>query len=364
MIQTGNWLRPAADRFVVGGKFSGLILGLCLWAFPLDALEADFERVSFTDIPGWQEDDHQAAFDVFLKSCGNKKGKQYISEEIWKPICAFAKTKPDAKVFFEVMFQPVIIGPNSDALFTGYFEPSIAGSRKRGGKFQHAIYKKPPEVKSGTQYKTRGEIEAGALAGRGLEIAYLADPVDTFFLHIQGSGRIDLDNGKPLRVGYAAKNGHKYRSVGAEMVRRKILASGQASAGRIKSWVKRNPNQGKELLNHNKSYVFFREIKSLRSDEGPEGAMRVPLTKMRTVAVDPKFNPLGMPVYLDMSGKYPLQRLMIAQDVGSVIKGPQRADIFFGTGNKAGKSAGRTKNKGRMYTLLPLEVIRDLEAVR
>ena len=260
------------------------------------------------------------------------------------------------------MFQPVIIESGSETLFTGYFEPSIAGSRQRSGKYQHAIYKKPPEVSEGTQYKTRAEIQAGAIAGRGLEIAYLADPVDTFFMHIQGSGQIDLDNGQSLRVGYAAKNGHKYRSVGAEMVRRKILPSGQASAGRIKAWVKRNPNQGMELLNHNKSFVFFREIKSLDANEGPEGAMRVPLTKMRSVAVDPRYNPLGMPVYLDMKGKLPLQRLMIAQDVGSVIKGPQRADIFFGTGSKAGKDAGRTKNTGRLYSLLPLEVIRDLEA--
>jgi len=316
---------------------------------PTQAVEESVTPISFSALPGWAEDDHSAAFKAFLRSCNAPKGKKYISKEVWKPLCRFAKTDPNPREFFETMFQPVVIGEDSQTKFTGYYEPTIQGSRTRGGKYQTPIYRKPPELKSGSQFKTRGEIQNGALAGRGLEIAWLADPVEAFFLSIQGSGRIELTDGKSIRVGFAAKNGHKYRSVGQEMVRRGLLSKSQASAGNIKKYVRNNPTQGLELLAHNKSYVFFSELKKLKSSDGPLGAMGISITDLRTVAVDAKYNPLGMPVYIVKQGRDPLQRLMIAQDIGSAIKGPQRADIYYGTGNSAGKIAGRTKATGRMY---------------
>lgn len=321
----------------------------------VNAIEETITPVSFRDLPGWENDDHGAAFDAFLKSCDAPKGKKHLSKDVWKPLCKFAKSNPDPKEFFELMFQPVVVGAASKTLFTGYYEPTIEGSRKRGGRYQTPIYRKPPELVPGQRWKTRGQIQAGALYGRGLEIAWLADPVEAFFLQIQGSGRISLPDGSSMRVGFAAKNGHKYSSVGQEMIRQGLMSKSKASAQNIKAFVRKNPTKGRELLAHNKSYVFFRELKKLKSTDGPLGAMGVSVTDLRTVAVDPRFNPLGMPVYIDKQGGDPLQRLMIAQDIGSAIKGPQRADIYFGTGNKAGSVAGRTKATGRMYLFLPIE---------
>jgi membrane-bound lytic murein transglycosylase A len=319
------------------------------------AIDETITPIEFADLPGWEDDDHRAAFDAFLKSCDAQKGKKHLSKEVWKPLCRFAKTNPEPKEFFELMFQPVVVGESNKTLFTGYYEPTIEGSRTRGGKYQTPIYKKPPELVLGKRWKSRGEIQAGALNGRGLELAWLADPVEAFFLQIQGSGRISLPDGSSMRVGFAAKNGHKYSSVGQEMIRQGLLAKSKASAQNIKSFVRKNPTKGRELLAHNKSYVFFRELKNLKSSDGPLGAMGVSVSDLRTLAVDPRFNPLGMPIYIDKQGRDPLQRLMIAQDIGSAIKGAQRADIYYGTGKKAGNIAGRTKATGRMYLLLPIE---------
>ena len=324
-------------------------------AAPALAIEETVTPVTFSDLPGWEDDDHAAAFKTFLNSCNAPKGKKYLSKEVWKPLCRFAKTNPDPKEFFELMFQPVLVGQKSDTLFTGYYEPTIEGSRIRGGKYQTTIYRKPSDHRVGKQYKSRAEIQAGALNGRGLEIAWLADPVEAFFLQIQGSGRISMPDGSSVRVGFSAKNGHKYRSVGQEMIRQGLMAKSKASAQNIKAFVRKNPTKGRELLAHNGSYVFFKELKKLRADQGPLGAMGISVSDLRTLAVDPKFNPLGMPIYIDKHGRDPLQRLMIAQDIGSAIKGPQRADIYYGTGNGAGKIAGRTKATGRMYLLLPIE---------
>ncbi len=163
-----------------------------------------------------------------------------------------------------------------------------------------------------------------------------------------------------MRVGFDGKNGHKYRSVGKEMIRRGILAENTASAQRIKSWVRSNPDDGQALLQHNPSFVFFKEIQGLETNVGPPGAMQVSVTKGRTVAVDQRYTPLGAPVWIDKRGPDPMQRLMVAQDVGSAIKGAQRADIFYGSGAAAGRIAGRTKSSGRLYVLLPIESVRRL----
>ncbi|MEM7243239.1 MAG: MltA domain-containing protein [Pseudomonadota bacterium] len=341
--------------------FLGLFLTFGIGAM-VYAMDETISPVSFDDLPGWAADDHKAAFDVFIKSCSAEKGKRQLDDEVWKPICKFAKTNPNPRAFFELMFQPVIIGADKDTLFTGYYEPEINGALSRGGPFQTPIYQKPPELVEGQLWKSRAEIMDGALNGRGLEIAWLEDPVEAFFLQIQGSGRIALPDGSALRVGYAAKNGHKYRSLGQEMERRGLLPKNKLSAGNIKAWVRKNPTLGRELLKHNGSYVFFRKLKSLRDDEGPLGALGLSVTTMRTIAVDPRYNPLGMPVYIDKGGRDPIQRLMIAQDIGSAIKGAQRADIFYGTGKDAGRIAGRIKDGGRMYTFLPIVSAKRLGA--
>ena len=193
------------------------------------------------------------------------------------------------------------------------------------------------------------------MQGRGLEIAWVDDPVELFFLQIQGSGRIKLPDGSFKRVGYRGSNGHSYRSIGAEMVRRGIYEPHQVSAEVIKNWVRRNPGEGEELLYHNPSYVFFREVSQVPADRGPLGAMNRSITTMRSVAIDPSFVRLGSPVWIEKDGETPLNRLMIAQDTGSAIKGAQRADVFTGTGDAAGREAGKLRDPGRLVVLMPIQ---------
>lgn len=316
--------------------------------------------VPFRNLPGWENDNHTAALNTFIKSCDKARSNNLVTKQEWATVCTVAKTKPHAKAFFEMFFQPVLIENGGRTLFTGYYEPEIIGSRHKQGKFQYPIYRRPPEVKPGHKWKTRAQIESGLLRGRGLELAWLADPVENFFLHIQGSGRLKLIDGGIMRVGFNGKNGHKYRSVGKAMVRLGIMPAHKASAQRIKAWVRRNPVNGRKLLQANPSFVFFKELKNLSPDDGPLGALRIPVTAGRTLAVDQRYTPLGAPVWIVKNGPDPLRRLMVAQDVGSAIKGAQRADIFFGSGKDAGRIAGRTKSSGRMYTLLPIETARRL----
>ncbi len=193
------------------------------------------------------------------------------------------------------------------------------------------------------------------MSGRGLEIAWVDDPVDVFFLQIQGSGRIRLTDGSVIRVGYAGANGHEYRSIGQELVRRGVFQPHQVSAQVISNWVKSNPVEGEDLLRHNPSFVFFRVVRKVPAERGPLGAMNRSVTEMRTVAVDPAYVPLGAPVWVEKRGRRAFNRLMIAQDTGSAIKGAQRADIFFGTGDKAGRRAGQVRDPGRMVVLMPIQ---------
>jgi membrane-bound lytic murein transglycosylase A len=323
---------------------------LALWMLAAVPIAAPAQDLAFSDLDGWAQDDHLAALKVFKNSCARLTGPE------WQPICNFAQnaaaSPASARAFFEMLFRPTLIGA-APALFTGYYEPELKGSKTKSGQFIYPIYARPKELVDGQAFKTRQQIEAGALRGRGLEIAWLNDPVDVFFLHIQGSGRILLPDGRVLRVGYAGRNGFAYESVGQELVRRGVMADSQVSAPAIRAYVKSNPAVGSALLNVNPSYVFFTEIKSLGAGDGPIGAMALPITAMRSVAVDPSFVPLGAPVWLEKSGANPLRRLMIAQDTGGAIKGAQRADIFFGTGAKAGDAAGVVRDGGRMVQLLP-----------
>jgi membrane-bound lytic murein transglycosylase A len=325
------------------------ILGVlaALMAAPAPAQVLEFEQLD-----GWFDDNHSAALTAFLTTC------DLIDAPDWRPICAVAADTPQddtsARSFFELFFKPVIIG-TPPALFTGYFEPELDGSPTRGGRFQYPIYRRPPELAEGTQYHSRAMIDGGILAGRGLELAWLDDPIDVYFLQIQGSGRIRMTDGSIIRVGYAAANGQPYRSIGQEMVRRGSHTLDQVSAQEIRAWVRRNPAAGRDLMNTNPSYVFFRKIGDLAADRGPIGAMGRSITTLRSVAIDPKFTPLGAPVWIEKDGRDPIRRLMVAQDTGGAIKGMQRADIFYGTGAGAGDAAGTVKDPGRMVLLLPID---------
>ncbi|WP_372887081.1 murein transglycosylase A [Shimia sp.] len=312
--------------------------------------ETSHSILAFSDLDGWEDDDHAEALKTFLNTCGDLRAPD------WRALCAAAEGFSNPRKFFELFFRPVLIEDGAEPLFTAYYEPELDGARLPDARFRFPLYRMPPEARRKAQWLTRREIETnGALQGRGLEIAWVDDPVELFFLQIQGSGRIRLADGSFLRVGYGGSNGHPYRSIGVELVRRGIYSAHQVSAQVIKNWVRRNPEQGAELLRHNDSYVFFRRISKVPADQGPLGAMNRSITRMRSIAVDPKYTPLGAPVWLEKDGKEPMRRLMIAQDTGSAIKGAQRADIFFGTGDAAGRAAGRLKDPGRMVVLLPIQ---------
>ncbi len=316
----------------------------------LSASETTHSILDFQDLDGWEEDDHDRALAVFLETCPD------MDDPDWSALCALAQQKPDARAFFELFFRPVVTENEKRPLFTGYFEPELNGALSPDSRYRFPVYRMPPEARATSQWLTRREIETGdALKGRGLEIAWVDDPVELFFLQIQGSGRIRLPDGRVIRVGYGGKNGHEYRSVGVEMVRRGIYEVHQVSAQVIKNWVRRNPVEGRELLYHNPSYVFFRSVDQVPADQGPLGAMNRSVTPGRTIAVDPAFVPLGAPVWIEKGGENPINRLMVAQDTGSAIKGPQRADIFFGTGDAAGRAAGKLRDPGRMVVLLPIQ---------
>jgi membrane-bound lytic murein transglycosylase A len=312
--------------------------------------------LGWDDLRGWAADDHGEALDVFLTTCGDR------DEAEWRALCDVAReSRGRARDFFERHFTPVLSSDGNPALLTGYYEPELDGSTVRTDSFRHAIYRLPPDVKPGAVWHSRAEIETrGLLEGRGLEIAWLADPVEAFFLQVQGSGRIRLTDGRAIRVGYGGRNGHPYRSIGSELVRQGIFDRHEVSAQRIKRWVRENPAAGAELLRHNPSFIFFREVNEVPADRGPLGAMNRSVTALRSVAVDPDIVPLGAPVWIEKGGRDPLNRLMVAQDTGSAIRGAQRADIFFGTGAKAGDMAGRVRDRGRVVVLLPVEMARRL----
>ena len=333
---TANWLGAT----VLGLSIAGAAMA-----------EPTYKLMSFSDLDDWANDDHQAALTVFSETCGD------MNDPEWASICAFAKAAPDARAFFETFFQPVLIEDGEPMLFTGYFEPELRGAPEQGGEYQHPIYRLPDDYIEGQEYLTRQQIEEGrALAGSGLEIAWLADPVDLFFLQVQGSGRIRYPDGGGIRVGYGGKNGFEYSSIGRELVDRGTYEPHQVSAQVIRNWVSDNPEEGKSLLWVNKSYVFFREVNEVPADKGPLGAMNRSITTGRSIAIDPAFTKLGTPIWIEKEGASPMHRLMVAQDTGSAIKGAQRADIFFGTGESAGREAGRIKDSGRMITLLPIQL--------
>lgn len=307
-----------------------------------------YASVSFDELEGWAADDHFAALGVFQTTCADF----LTTDEVH--LLDLARDATDARDYFERNFQPVLITDGQAPLFTGYFEPDLSGSPTCTGLFQFPIYTMPPEAKAIQPWHTRREIlTSDVMQGRGLEIAWVSDPVELFFLQVQGSGRIRFPDGQMIRVGYGGSNGHVYSSIGQELVRRGVFSAHDISADAIKIWIRNNPNEGEALLLHNDRYIFFREVREIAADQGPLGTMNQSMTPMRSIAVDPSSTPLGAPVWVEKSGASPLRRLMIAQDTGSAIKGAQRADLFLGTGDAAGILAGQINDPGRMIVLLP-----------
>lgn len=351
-------------------------------------LPSEKTKIEFVALEGWEKDDHRQAFVAFRKSCEKILSKAKGEATPIADVCRIAKMLPaklsadDARRFFEHNFDPhLVTRPEKGAMLTGYFEPEVKGSLSPSKQFATPIYAKPDDLvlaarvenraalpadltaarvdASGAYpYFTRREIEEGALKGRGLEIAYLADPYEAFVMQIQGSGLIRLPDGKGLRIGFAAKNGHPYTSVGKILVERGELQAESASLDSVLAWLRADKVRGQELMWENKSYAFFRQLGTSEALEGPQGAMQLPLFPGRSLAIDPRFHELGSPIWVaaptlnDMQGK-PLARLMIAQDTGSAIKGPVRGDIFWGSGADAGKIAGRTKHVCDFYVLIP-----------
>ena len=317
---------------------------------------AEVRLLDWADLHGWDREDHAAALQVFRETCRD------MTEGDWPALCALSE-KGEARTFFETFFRPLLITDGDDPLFTGYYEPELLGSRTRTPRFGVPLYRVPDDIPEGTPWLSREDIQtSGALENRDLEIVWVEDPVDKFFLQIQGSGRIKLAEDGDMRVGYGGKNGHPYRSIGQELVRRGVFDEHEVSAQVIRKWVHDHPEEGEALLNFNPSYVFFREVTQVPPERGPLGAMNRSITPGRSIAVDPEVIPLGAPVWVEKDGAAPLRRLMIAQDTGAAIKGAQRADIFYGTGEDAGREAGRVRDRGRMVVLLPIdEALRVLD---
>jgi len=338
------------------------------------------KRVQWSALIGWADDDLLPAWQAFLKSC-TVLGKQ----PVWKENCKMAASlqKPNNKTlrnFFESYFTPyqIINTDNSEeGLVTGYYEPLLKGSRKPSKRYRYPIYAAPselltidlgsayPELKDlrlrgrldgrkVVPYYSRAEIMSNPKILNGYEILWVEDEVELFFLHIQGSGRIVFDNGEMMKIGFADQNGHPYNSIGKFLVQRGELPLEKASMQGIKQWGQQNPSKLPELLQQNARYVFFRELPADLS--GPIGALGVPLTAGRSIAIDPLSIPQGAPVFLATTWpntNKPLNRLMVAQDVGSAIKGGIRADFFWGFGHEAGNQAGKMKQSGKMWVLMP-----------
>ena len=288
--------------------------------------------LDWAELAGWTRDDHaaaRAAFDVSADLAGFSD----LTEA------------GDARRFFEEAFEPVEVCDPGTAHFTGYYEPELAGSRVCSTKFPAPLHSAPDGLSPDHPWHTRAEIVAGDLLARR-EIAFVESPIAAFLAQVQGSVRIRLAEGGVLRLGFAAKNGHPYTSIGAELLRRGEAAPMTPEA--IRAWCAAHPDEVQDLLNHNASYVFFRELDT-PEDVGPLGAMGRPVTPGRSLAVDPEVIPLGSPVWVEVPGFG--ARLMVAQDIGSAIKGPGRGDIFFGSGPYAGIAAGAMNTRGRMIWL-------------
>jgi membrane-bound lytic murein transglycosylase A len=366
---------------------------------PIRLADTQYEPVDWADLDGWASDDHATAFAAFLESCRALNASRQSAEPVavtdaLKTVCTRAVAavpleQDAARKFFEDNFRPLRINKlgESDGFLTGYYEPIIEGSRVPTGEFTAPLYRRPPNlaisgqrklgdlfpskgVKVGRRvgrrklvpYYDRGQIEDGALDGWHLEICWLRSEVDVLFAQIQGSARIKLEDGTILRVNYDSHNGWPYTPVGRVLIERKLIPKDEMSMQRIREWMAANPDEAKDVRRQNKSYVFFR-ITSLATEDEAVGAQGVPLLPGRSIAVDHSLHAYGTPFFIAADlpiasdkGGTKFRRLMFAQDTGSAIVGPARADIYFGAGAEAARIAGRIKNSGQFVMLLPREL--------
>ena len=348
------------------------------------------KAASWQDIDGFTTDDLSAAWPAWLQSCSGLKNKVQNNQALWQTVCTAAQdlnkknqNKPSTAEIIDYYTNYFdVYGTNnadgsSTGLVTGYYEPVLKGSRTKSSQFAYPLYRQPsdlitvdlaelyPELKYKrvrgklvgnklVPYATRAQIEAAPSPLSGNELVWIDDIVDVFFLQVQGSGLVKFENGEQMHVGYADQNGQSYNSIGRILIERGELSKDQAGMQGIKNWARNNPAKLRELLNTNPSYVFFTELPAGLT--GPLGALGVPLTGERSVAVDPKYIPLGAPVFISTTqpnSTKPLRRLMLAQDTGGAIKGGVRADFFWGAGDEAGKQAGSMKQQGKIWVLLP-----------
>src|SRR6185503_2840551 len=363
---------------------------------PFQINGGQYAPVAWAEIAGWNEDDHLAAYKAFRISCRPISAQRTPPAEpkalgtSLRDPCLVAKGLEladglKAKAFFEEHFLPLRISRlgEGEGFVTGYYEPIVDGSRTENEVYKVPVYRRPSNlfVRGTTQssaglpnkgqvfrkigrrklvpYYDRAEIEDGAIAGRGLEICFLKEQTDLLFSQIQGSARVSLDDGSTVRINYDAHNGYPYTAVGRILIERNIIPKDQMSMQKIREWMEQNPEGADELRRQNRSYIFFREVQLSDKDEAV-GAQGVPLTPGRSIAVDKSLHVYGTPFFIEGElpieserSKTPFGRLMIAQDTGSAIVGPARADIYFGAGLEAGKVAGRLRHNARFVMLVP-----------
>jgi membrane-bound lytic murein transglycosylase A len=386
-----------------GGLLAAVALAACAVQpkpAPPPTPQMSLTAVPFSAVPGWTEDHLSAAIPPLQRECtkltslpddaslggGGTAAQLGGTAGQWRPLCAaVAALPPDddaaTRAMLEHTLQAYAISDSAQTqgLFTGYYEPQVDGATQRGGRYQTALLGRPHDLVQAdlgafatdlkgrsivgrvtdgrlVPYYDRTQIERGALAAQHLAMLYLADPIDAFFLEIQGSGRVRLPNGQIVRVTYDGQNGRPYVPIGRLLIERGKLTRDEVSLQTIRAWLVAHPDQAPALMDANPSYVFFTLLPNTPPDQGPPGALGVALTPDRSLAVDRHFLPLGAPVFVATSNPLdaaPWRHLLLAQDVGGAIKGPVRGDIFFGWGAGAEAMAGRMKQPGTAYLLLP-----------
>ena len=335
----------------------------------------NLEKKNFSSLQYWSKDKHAKALSAFKKSCNigvKKLSKADIFKNIpshlvqseWNNTCKLAKTTTDPKKFFEDNFTPYLVKSRKGdkGLFTGYYEVELEGRVIKTSKYRHPVYLHSNKVNTKI---SRSVIEKGALKGKKLEVAYVADKVGLFFMHIQGSGKIRIGPKSYIKLGYAGQNGHPYYAIGSHLIKNKLIDKDTASAESIIKWLNKNPHKSAKVMNLNESFVFFK----VRREHHPVGAMGVEVTPMRSLAVDPSYIPLGLPLWLETSYPKennsqpfrPFNRVMVAQDIGGAIKGAVRGDVFFGSSKKAERYAWYMKNMGRYFILVPNHTARRIK---
>ncbi|MER9564005.1 MULTISPECIES: murein transglycosylase A [unclassified Mesorhizobium] len=362
------------------------------------SLSSSFSRKSFDQLPGWDEDDHLPVFAAFRRSAFHVLTKPYRSGALGIDFNAFAEAYAEARTvspanrfearsFFERHFVPAHIEAENGGfgLVTGFYEPDVEASPVRTDRFSVPLLSRPADLvdidganrPSGmdpylafarqapngpVEYFDRGEIERGALAGKGLEIAWLADKVDAFFIHVQGAARLNMTDGRLRRITYAAKSGQHFTGPGKILSDIGEIPLEKVTMQSIRAWFKAHPERIDEILWRNRSYIFFREMGVDDRELGPIAAAKVPLTPGRSIAVDRLLHTFGTPFYIDAPSltafdEKPFRRLMIAQDTGSAITGPARGDLFAGSGDAAGEIAGVIRNAADFYALIPRSLV-------